>query len=117
AGRLLGTQHPDGRSTAQRWGEAGSAQDGLLLQSRGASGQSTCMDYDPWGRLLQVTVGDPAGTAVGAGASAMSTSAYTSTSTSLTTRFEYAPLTAEGAIDPATRAWCDQPVAVIDAQG
>ncbi|GKT14118.1 DUF6531 domain-containing protein [Acidovorax sp. SUPP2522] len=101
AGRLLGTQHPDGRSTRYRWGEAGSAQDGLLLQSVGLGALPTHMDYDAWGRLRQVTVGDPQGLDAPA----------------LATRFEYAPLTAEGAIDPATRPWCDQPVAVIDAQG
>lgn len=59
AGRLLGTQHPDGRSTRHRWGEAGSAQDGLLLQSVGLGALPTHMDYDAWGRLLQVTVGEP----------------------------------------------------------
>ncbi|GKS98482.1 DUF6531 domain-containing protein [Acidovorax sp. SUPP3434] len=101
AGRLLGTQHPDGRSTRYRWGEAGSAQDGLLLQSVGLGALPTHMDYDAWGRLRQVTVGDPQGLDAPA----------------LATRFEYAPLTAEGAIDPATQPWCDQPVAVIDAQG
>ncbi len=114
AGRLLGVQGPDGRSTQQHWGAAGSAQDGLLLASQDAAGLRADFRYDDWGRLLEVAKG-PAGSGDGSIASQ-----------ALTTRFEYeqpqeAAATGTTAstvtFPPHTLAWCDQPVAMIDAQG
>ncbi|WCM94302.1 DUF6531 domain-containing protein [Acidovorax sp. NCPPB 2350] len=105
AGRLLGTQYPDGAGTQQRWGEAGSAQDGLLLESTDAAGLRTRLRYDAWGRLLEAAV-LPVG---GAGADAEAQA--------LTTRFEYAQPQPDGRFAAHALPWCDQPVAVIDAQG
>jgi YD repeat-containing protein len=95
-GNLLGVQGSDGRSSQQRWGLPGTAQDGLLLQSASASGIHTHYAYDEWGRLTEVTVlaGELAST----------------------TRLQYQ----EGAphtLPPANRAWVDQPQAVIDPRG
>ncbi|ABM34298.1 RHS repeat-associated core domain-containing protein [Paracidovorax citrulli] len=114
AGRLLGVQGPDGRSTQQHWGAAGSAQDGLLLASQDAAGLRTDFRYDDWGRLLEVAMA-PAGSGDGA----------TNTQV-LTTRFEYEQPRQDAAtgttagttvFPPHSLAWCDQPVAMIDAQG
>ncbi len=110
AGRLLGVQGPDGRSTQQRWGAAGSAQDGLLLASQDAAGLRTHYRYDDWGRLVEVAILPEGGTDEAA------------TLQALTTRFEYAQPqqdadTGATTFPPLTLAWCDQPVAVIDAQG
>ncbi|WP_082360354.1 RHS repeat-associated core domain-containing protein [Paracidovorax avenae] len=110
AGRLLGVQGPDGRSTQQRWGAAGSAQDGLLLASRDAAGLRTHYRYDDWGRLVEVAILPEGGTDEAA------------TLQALTTRFEYAQPQQDADIGattfpPHTLAWCDQPVAMIDAQG
>ncbi|AVS74954.1 sugar-binding protein, partial [Paracidovorax cattleyae] len=114
AGRLLGVQGPDGRSTQQHWGPAGSAQDGLLLASQDAAGLRTEFRYDTWGRLVEVAMA-PAGGGNGA-----------TDTQALTTRFEYeqpqeqaATGTTAGtaAFPPHALAWCDQPVAMIDAQG
>jgi YD repeat-containing protein len=54
-GRLLGIQGPDGKSSHQTWGLAGSAQDGLVVQSTSTSGVVTRYDYDALGRLTQIT--------------------------------------------------------------
>ncbi len=109
AGRLLGVQGPDGRSTQQHWGAAGSAQDGLLLASQDAAGLRTHFRYDDWGRLVEVAKA-PAGSEDG-----------TTNTQSLTTRFEYEQPQDDGTgtivFPPHTLAWCDQPVAMIDAQG
>ncbi|WP_231502209.1 RHS repeat-associated core domain-containing protein [Paracidovorax avenae] len=110
AGRLLGVQGPDGRSTEQRWGAAGSAQDGLLLASQDAAGLRTHYRYDDWGRLVEVAMLPEGG------------SDEAATLQALTTRFEYAQPQQDagtGAVTfpPHALAWCDQPVAVIDAQG
>ncbi|WP_225977177.1 RHS repeat-associated core domain-containing protein [Paracidovorax avenae] len=110
AGRLLGVQGPDGRSTQQRWGAAGSAQDGLLLASHDAAGLRTHYRYDDWGRLVEVAMLPEGGADEAA------------TLQALTTRFEYAQPQQDagtGAVTfpPHALAWCDQPVAVIDAQG
>ncbi|AVT07096.1 RHS repeat-associated core domain-containing protein [Paracidovorax avenae] len=109
AGRLLGVQGPDGRSTQQHWGAAGSAQDGLLLASQDAAGLRTHFRYDDWGRLVEVAMA-PAGSEDG-----------TTNTQSLTTRFEYEQPQDDGTgtivFPPHTLAWCDQPVAMIDAQG
>ncbi|BFO56442.1 RHS repeat-associated core domain-containing protein [Acidovorax sacchari] len=109
AGRLLGVQGPDGRSTQQHWGAAGSAQDGLLLASQDAAGLRTEFRYDDWGRLVEVAKA-PAGSEDG-----------TTNTQSLTTRFEYEQPQDDGTgtivFPPHTLAWCDQPVAMIDAQG
>ncbi|AVT00389.1 sugar-binding protein [Paracidovorax avenae] len=110
AGRLLGVQGPDGRSTQQRWGAAGSAQDGLLLASQDAAGLRTHYRYDDWGRLVEVAMLPEGGTDEAA------------TLQALITRFEYEQPQQDagtGAVTfpPHTLAWCDQPVAVIDAQG
>nr|WP_050858882.1 DUF6531 domain-containing protein [Paracidovorax oryzae] len=110
AGRLLGVQSPDGRSTQQRWGAAGSAQDGLLLASQDAAGLRTHYRYDDWGRLVEVAILPEGGTDEAA------------TLQGLITRFEYAQPQQDagtGAVTfpPHALAWCDQPVAVIDAQG
>uniref|UniRef100_UPI00047C1706 DUF6531 domain-containing protein n=1 Tax=Paracidovorax oryzae TaxID=862720 RepID=UPI00047C1706 len=110
AGRLLGVQGPDGRSTQQHWGAAGSAQDGLLLASQDAAGLRTHYRYDDWGRLVEVAM-LPAGGADEAAASQ-----------ALITRFEYEQPQEDAAsgttaFPPQTLAWCDQPVAMIDAQG
>ncbi|WP_234385237.1 RHS repeat-associated core domain-containing protein [Paracidovorax avenae] len=110
SGRLLGVQGPDGRSTQQHWGAAGSAQDGLLLASQDAAGLRTDFRYDDWGRLVEVAKG-PAGSGDGSIASQ-----------ALTTRFEYEqpqedPATGTTVFPLHTLAWCDQPVAMIDAQG
>ncbi|WCM94304.1 DUF6531 domain-containing protein [Acidovorax sp. NCPPB 2350] len=110
AGRLLGVQYPDGRSgPEQRWGEDGSAQDGLLLQSRDAAGLCTRYHYDAWGRLLEVAV-------LPAGNEGAEPEADTE-ARALVTRLEYAQPQADGRFAPSTLPWCDQPVAVIDAQG
>ncbi|BFO57220.1 RHS repeat-associated core domain-containing protein [Acidovorax sacchari] len=108
AGRLLGVQGPDGRSTQQHWGAAGSAQDGLLLASQDAAGLRTEFRYDEWGRLVEVAMAPAGGGATD--------------TPSLTTRFEYEQPQEDAAsgttaFPPHTLAWCDQPVAVIDAQG
>ncbi|AVT21011.1 sugar-binding protein [Paracidovorax avenae] len=109
AGRLLGVQGPDGRSTQQHWGAAGSAQDGLLLASQDAAGLRTDFRYDDWGRLVEVAKG-PAGGANGA-----------AEVQALSTRLEYEQPQDDGtgtiAFPPHALAWCDQPVAMIDAQG
>ncbi|SDP92540.1 DUF6531 domain-containing protein [Paracidovorax cattleyae] len=110
AGRLLGVQGPDGRSTQQRWGAAGSAQDGLLLASQDAAGLRTHYRYDDWGRLVEVAILPEGGTDEAA------------TLQALTTRFEYAQPqqdaeTGATTFPPHALAWCDQPVAMIDAQG
>ncbi|ADX47572.1 RHS repeat-associated core domain protein [Paracidovorax avenae ATCC 19860] len=110
AGRLLGVQGPDGRSTQQHWGAAGSAQDGLLLASQDAAGLRTHYRYDDWGRLVEVAMLPEGGTGEAA------------TLQALTTRFEYAQPqqdaeTGATTFPPHTLAWCDQPVAMIDAQG
>ncbi len=110
AGRLLGVQGPDGRSTQQRWGAAGSAQDGLLLASQDAAGLRTHYRYDDWGRLVEVAMLPEGGADEAA------------TLQGLITRFEYAQPQQDagtGAVTfpPHALAWCDQPVAVIDAQG
>ncbi|WP_234385099.1 RHS repeat-associated core domain-containing protein [Paracidovorax avenae] len=111
SGRLLGVQGPDGRSTQQHWGAAGSAQDGLLLSSQDAAGLRTDFRYDDWGRLVEVAMG-PTGGAKGA-----------AEAQALITRFEYEQPQDDGtgggttAFPPHTLAWCDQPVAMIDAQG
>ncbi|WP_244875488.1 DUF6531 domain-containing protein [Paracidovorax avenae] len=109
AGRLLGVQGPDGRSTQQHWGAAGSAQDGLLLASQDAAGLRTDFRYDTWGRLVEVAMATSGG-----GNGATDTQA-------LTTRFEYEQPQDDGtgtiAFPPHALAWCDQPVAMIDAQG
>ncbi|ADX47012.1 RHS repeat-associated core domain protein [Paracidovorax avenae ATCC 19860] len=110
SGRLLGVQGPDGRSTQQHWGAAGSAQDGLLLASQDAAGLRTDFRYDDWGRLVEVAKG-PAGSGDGSIASQ-----------ALTTRFEYEQPQEDTATGTTvfplhTLAWCDQPVAMIDAQG
>ncbi|AVS71750.1 sugar-binding protein [Paracidovorax avenae] len=111
SGRLLGVQGPDGRSTQQHWGAAGSAQDGLLLASQDAAGLRTDFRYDDWGRLVEVAMG-PTGGAKGA-----------AEAQALITRFEYEQPQDDGtgggttAFPPHTLAWCDQPVAMIDAQG
>ncbi|WP_235507305.1 DUF6531 domain-containing protein, partial [Acidovorax sp. Leaf78] len=95
-GHLLGVQGPDGRSSQQRWGLPGTAADGLLLHSTSASGIHTHYEYDPWARLVQTTVvaGDIA----------------------LTTHLEY-PSGPPHAAAGNARAWVDQPIALIDAQG
>ncbi|AVS66238.1 sugar-binding protein [Paracidovorax avenae] len=110
SGRLLGVQGPDGRSTQQHWGAAGSAQDGLLLASQDAAGLRTDFRYDDLGRLVEVAKG-PAGSGDGSIASQ-----------ALTTRFEYEQPQEDTATGTTvfplhTLAWCDQPVAMIDAQG
>ncbi|MDA8522169.1 RHS repeat-associated core domain-containing protein [Acidovorax sp. NCPPB 4044] len=110
AGRLLGVQHPDGRSgPEQRWGEDGSAQDGLLLQSRDAAGSRTHYRYDAWGRLVEVAV-------LPAGSEGAEPGAETE-ARALVTRLEYAQPQADGRFAPSALPWCDQPVAVVDAQG
>ncbi|WP_035226502.1 RHS repeat-associated core domain-containing protein [Paracidovorax oryzae] len=110
AGRLLGVQGPDGRSTQQHWGAAGSAQDGLLLASQDAAGLRTDFRYDDWGRLVEVATG-PAG--IGDGSTDRQ---------ALITRLEYEQAQEDAASGTVgfplhTLAWCDQPVAMIDAQG
>ncbi len=110
AGRLLGVQGPDGRSTQQHWGAAGSAQDGLLLASQDAAGLRTHFRYDDWGRLVEVAMLPEGRTDEAA------------TLQALITRFEYEQPRQDagtGAVTfpPHTLAWCDQPVAMIDAQG
>ncbi|AVT10223.1 RHS repeat-associated core domain-containing protein [Paracidovorax avenae] len=110
AGRLLGVQGPDGRSTQQHWGAAGSAQDGLLLASQDAAGLRTDFRYDDWGRLVEVAKG-PAGSGDGSTDNQV-----------LSTRFEYEQPQEDAATGTTvfplhTLAWCDQPVAMIDAQG
>ncbi|AVT21540.1 sugar-binding protein [Paracidovorax avenae] len=118
AGRRLGVQGPDGRSTQQHWGAAGSTQDGLLLASQDAGGLRTHYRYDDWGRLVEAAVLPAGGTDEAA------------TRQALTTRFEYVQPQQDAATGgsasttagtlaflPHTLAWCDQPVAVIDAQG
>ncbi len=118
AGRLLGVRGPDGRGTQQHWGAAGSMQDGLLLASQDTAGLRTHYRYDDWGRLVEVAMLPAGGTDDAA------------TRQALTTRFEYvqpqqdaatggSASTTAGtlAFPPHTLAWCDQPVAVIDAQG
>ena len=92
-GQLLGVQAIDGRSSHQTWGAVGSTQDGLVLQSTSASGLITRYNYDPLGRLTQIT-------------------SAAETDVASTTRLEY-----EQELAPAVLPWCDQPVALIDAQG
>ncbi|MFN4121408.1 RHS repeat-associated core domain-containing protein [Acidovorax sp.] len=95
-GNLLGVQGPDGRSSQQRWGLPGTAQDGLLLQSTSISGIQTHYAYDEWGRLTETTV--------------------TAADLITTTRLQYQ----EGAphtLPPTARAWADQPEAIIDPKG
>lgn len=99
-GNLLGVQGPDGRSSQQRWGLPGTAQDGLLLQSTStnssASGIQTHYTHDEWGRLTETSV--------------------TAADLITTTRLQYQ----EGAphtLSPTARAWADQPEAIIDPQG
>ncbi|MDA8522172.1 RHS repeat-associated core domain-containing protein [Acidovorax sp. NCPPB 4044] len=113
AGRLLGVQYPDGASLQQRWGEMGSAQDGLLLESTDATGRRVLYRYDAWGRLLEValTVASQGHAQDGAGAG-MGMAAST-----LATRFEYAQPQPDGRFAAHEMAWCDKPVVVIDAQG
>ena len=92
-GRLLGIQGPDGKSSHQTWGAVGSSQDGLVLQSTSPSGVVTRYAYDALGRLTEIT-------------------SAADTDVASTTRLEYVQDLAA-----AVLPWCDQPIALIDAQG
>lgn len=97
-GRLLGVQGQDGRSSHQSWGVAGSSQDGLVMQSTSRGGLITRYDYDAWGRLTQITHA-------------------ADTEVANSTRLEYVQAESGQALPAAVLPWCDQPIAMVDAQG